>query len=318
MLIVIALNDHLIAMTLQQLRAFLAVVDEGSFRAAARKLAISQAGLTTAIQALERSLGQTLLLRSLRGASLTTAGHRLLPRAQLIEREAQRAADEAARTDDAPGELHVGVGPTPTALLLPRVVPDFRARFPNVSLRLMSGLHERIRPALQQGLLDLALVALPDGAEWPGQARTRLFRSVLTVVGRQGHPMAGAGHLAELQDAHWVLLGSPGGPGGTVTRFFAEHGLPPPRVAATCETFTEVAALLSGTDWLALVPQGIVQRGLIGLPVAPIAVAEQAPGFENYLLKPRQPAPTAAAEAFAGMCVSWARLIAKNDPSVTV
>jgi DNA-binding transcriptional LysR family regulator len=117
MLIVIALNDHLIAMTLQQLRAFLAVVDEGSFRAAARKLAISQAGLTTAIQALERSLGQTLLLRSLRGASLTTAGHRLLPRAQLIEREAQRAADEAARTDDAPGELHVGVGPPPPPFL---------------------------------------------------------------------------------------------------------------------------------------------------------------------------------------------------------
>jgi LysR family transcriptional regulator of abg operon len=303
-------------MTLQQLRAFLAVVEEGSFRGAARRLLISQAGLTTAIQALERSLGQTLLQRSLRGATLTAAGQRLLPRAQLIERETHRAVQEATSADDTAGQLHVGVGPTPTALLLPRVVPDFRARFPNVSLRLTSGLHERLRPALQQGLLDMALVALPDGTAWPGQVRTRLFRSLLTVVGRQGHPLAGAGHLEDVQNAEWVLMGSPGGPGGTVTRFFAEQGLPPPRVAATCETFTEVAALLSGTDWLALLPQGIVHRGLLGLPVVSLMLAERAPSYDNFLLRPRQPAPTAAADAFAAMCVSWSRLIAKSDPGV--
>ncbi|AOW14182.1 LysR family transcriptional regulator [Hydrogenophaga crassostreae] len=303
-------------MTLQQLRAFLAVVEEGSFRGAARRLAISQAGLTTAIQALERSLGQTLLQRSLRGATLTAAGQRLLPRAQLIERETHRAMEEATSADDAAGELHVGVGPTATALLLARVVPDFRARFPNVSLHLTSGLHERIRPALQQGLLDMALVALPDGAEWPGQVRTRLFRSLLTVVGREGHPLAGARQLAELQNADWVLMGSPGGPGGTVTRFFDEQGLPPPRVAATCETFTEVAALLSGTDWLALIPQSIVQRSLIGRPVASLALVERAPGYETFLMRPRQLAPTAAAEAFATMCVSWSRLIAKGAPGL--
>ena len=295
-------------MTLLQLRAFLAVIDEGSFRAAARRLALSQAGLTTSIQALERSLGQTLLRRSVRGASLTDAGQRLLPRAQLIDREARRAADDAGSSQSMGGALHVGVGPTPTAILLPRVVPDFHARHPQVRLRLMSGLHESLRPALQQGLLDMALVTLPDGAQWPGTRRTRLFRSRLTVVGRPGHPLARARTLAELASAEWILMGSPGGPGATVLRLFADRGLQPPRVAATCESFTEVAALLAGTDWLALLPQDLVQHGLLGPSAAPIPIDEQTHAFETYLVLRSEPAPTPAAAAFAAMCRSWARV----------
>lgn len=301
-------------MTLQQLRAFLAVVDEGSFRGAARRLGLSQAGLTTSLQALERTLGQALLQRSMRGTTLTEAGQRLLPRAQAIARESDRALEEARGDGTAAGTLHVGVGPTPTALLLPRVVPDFRVRFPQVGLRLMSGLPERLRPALQQGRIDLALVALPDGAEWPGQRRTRLFRSALCVVGRRGHPRAGARRLADLQDADWLLMGTPGGPGGTVTRYFAEQGLPPPRVAATCESFTEVAVLLAATDWLALLPSGLLQQGLLGPEAVEIPLRERAPRYENALLMPRDPAPTAAAAAFAAMCVSWARVVTRGDP----
>ncbi len=295
-------------MTLQQLRAFLAVVEEGSFRGAARRLGLSQAGLTTSVQALEQSFGQALLRRSVRGVAPTDAGLRLLPRARLIEREAQRALDEAAGARGRGDVLHVGVGPTPTAMLLPSVVPDFHQRFPDVTLRLVPGLYDRLRAGMQQGLLDLALVAVPDGVEWPGMRRTLLLRGTLSVVARSGHPLARARTLAELAQAEWILMGSPGGPGGTVTRLFDEHGLPPPRVAATCEGFTEVGALLAATDWLALLPHDLVAAGLAGPGTVALPLRTRLPRFETCLVTRMEPPPTPAAANFATMCASWARV----------
>jgi DNA-binding transcriptional LysR family regulator len=103
-------------------------------------------------------------------------------------------------------------------------------------------------------------------------------------------------------------MGSPGGPGGTVLRLFSDHGLAPPRVAATCESFTEVAALIAGTDWLALLPRDIPEHGLLGPRVAPIAIRERPHRFDTHLVMRVDPPPTPAAERFAAMCRSWARV----------
>lgn len=87
-------------MTLQQLQAFAAVADCGSFRAASRRLAMSQAGLTTSLQALESSLGVQLLERSVRGTVLTDNGERLLPRARRILGEVRKARQDALLATD--------------------------------------------------------------------------------------------------------------------------------------------------------------------------------------------------------------------------
>ncbi|MGF7135849.1 LysR family transcriptional regulator of abg operon [Paraburkholderia sp. EB58] len=300
-------------MTLQQLRVFLAIVEFGSFRRAARELGVSQAGLTNSLQALEVGLGVTLLLRSAMGVALTPEGKSLLARAQLIDREARRAVEEAhyARGDIG-GTLHVGLGPTPTAALLQLVVPDFHRRFPAVKLKLSSGLYEQLLPPLQQGLIELALTAVPDEGPGPGFKSKTLFRSDLVVVGRRDHPRAAAHSLRDLADCEWILLGSPGGPGGTVTRFHAEQGLPPPRVAATCESFTQLAALISGTDWLALLPAVVTKRGLLGTEVVAIKLKERSQGFENHLVYRADPPLTPAAAAFASMCESGARIVGRG------
>lgn len=299
-------------MTLQQLRAFLAIVEHGSFRRAARELAVSQAGLTNSLQALEAGLGVSLLQRSAHGVSLTADGQSLFPRAQLIDREANRAVEEAQRTRGIQGgTLHVGLGPTPTAVLLPLVVPDFHSRFPTVKLNLTSGFYEHLGPALQQGLVELAVTALPGGSPGPGFVRKVLFKSDLVVVGRPGHPGMAARSLRDLADYQWILLGTPGGPGGTVIGFHDEQGLPAPRVAATCESFTQLAALIAGTDWLALVPAVMVERGLLGSQVASLRLKERAPRFENCLVYRTEPPLTPSATAFAAMCESCARIIGR-------
>lgn len=300
-------------MTLQQLRAFLAIIEHGSFRRAARELGVSQAGLTNSLQALEASLGVSLLQRSAHGVSLTADGQSLFPRAQLIDRESSRAVEEAQLTKGIQGgTLHVGLGPTPTAVLLHLVVPDFHARFPAVKLNLTSGFYEHLWPALQQGLIELAVTAVPDGSPGPGLVRKVLFKSDLVVVGRPNHPRMAARSLRDLVDCEWILLGTPGGPGGTITRFHSELGLAAPRVAATCESFTQLAALIAGTDWLALVPSVMVERGLLGTQVVPMKLKERAPRFENCLVYRTEPPLTPSAAAFAAMCESCARIIGRS------
>ncbi|MGW0038310.1 LysR family transcriptional regulator [Gordonia sp. NPDC003376] len=69
------------------LQVFLAVVEEGSFAAAARKLWISPSRATERVQQLERSLGVSLLDRSSRRLEPTQAGLALVPRAQAVARE---------------------------------------------------------------------------------------------------------------------------------------------------------------------------------------------------------------------------------------
>src|SRR5258708_38868910 len=94
-------------------------------------------------------LGVPIQWRPGQGLGLTAEGKRLLARAQLIAREARRMVDEAQNArGTAGGTLHVGFGPTPSALLLPLVVPDSDARFPPVRLKLTSGFYGHLRHAM--------------------------------------------------------------------------------------------------------------------------------------------------------------------------
>lgn len=89
-------------MTLIQLRVFCAVVEQGSFRAAARALDIGQSTLTQAIQSLEAELGVTLLNRSHQGISVTSLGETFLIRANAIIRDCERAMQDMQQSSGNP------------------------------------------------------------------------------------------------------------------------------------------------------------------------------------------------------------------------
>ena len=74
-------------MNINQLRAFIAVVDHGSFSEAARTTGLSQPAVTMQIQGLESDLGATLLERRYRKVELTEAGRALLPFARRVMSE---------------------------------------------------------------------------------------------------------------------------------------------------------------------------------------------------------------------------------------
>src|ERR1035438_2126388 len=85
--------------TINQLRAFVAVCDQGSFSGAARELNRAQSAISHAIKALESAFDVELFERNTRKATLTAAGRSLLPDARAVMRRALR--DRTSRTSAA-------------------------------------------------------------------------------------------------------------------------------------------------------------------------------------------------------------------------
>ena len=209
--------------------------------------------------------------------------------------------------------LSIGLGPTPTATLLHLVVPDFHKRFPDVRLNLISGVFEHLESALQQGKIELAITAVPPKGLASNLACVELFSSNLTVVAREGHPLAGVASLAELRHTEWVLLGSPGGPGGTVARYFTDHGFAAPPVAATCEAITQMVALVRSTDWMCMIPAVLIEKDLMGRGLVTLKLREAMPQYVNTVLHRREPQLSSAAQAFLAMSQSCARVLSRGS-----
>ncbi|MGC1247253.1 MAG: LysR family transcriptional regulator [Spirulinaceae cyanobacterium] len=145
-------------MRIEQLQAFLAVSETGSFGQAARKCGVTQSTISRQIQALEMELGLPLFHR-LAQAKLTLAGENLLPRATKICKEWQTAAQEIA--DLMAGkqpELCVAAIHSVCSHYLPPVLQQFCTHYPEVQLRVTALGSDRALKVLRDGLVDVAVV----------------------------------------------------------------------------------------------------------------------------------------------------------------
>ncbi|WP_163575525.1 LysR family transcriptional regulator [Halomonas faecis] len=145
-------------MQLKSLRLFMAVVETGSFVAAAERLHTVQSNVTAHIKKLEAELGVQLIDRQGRARS-TSAGRALARHAERI----LTAHDEAVtlfRGDETPrGRLRIGAMETTMALRLPPLLADFHAQHPEVDISLQAGPTADLVTGLVEGDLDCAFVA---------------------------------------------------------------------------------------------------------------------------------------------------------------
>lgn len=149
-----------------ELQAFLHVVEEGSFTAAARRSGLSQPALSAAIARLEADHGARLFERLPRGARPSQAGLALLPhaRATLASLAAGRRA-VAEVSGLAVGEVRLGAGATACTCLLPAALREFRRRHPGLGLRVRELLTPEVPGEVAAGALDLG-IAHGEGEPW--------------------------------------------------------------------------------------------------------------------------------------------------------
>ncbi|HEX9093960.1 MAG TPA: selenium metabolism-associated LysR family transcriptional regulator [Coriobacteriia bacterium] len=121
-----------------QLRAFVSVVEHGSFSEAARVMGLSQPAVTMQIQGLEADLGVTLLERRYRRVEMTEAGRTLLPYARVVLGQLEAAREEIEHlAGSVGGHLLLAASTTPGQYVLPRLLGTFLHTHPDagVSLR---------------------------------------------------------------------------------------------------------------------------------------------------------------------------------------
>ena len=145
-------------MLLRQIKYFQTVVRLGSFSKAADECFISQSAVSQQVQALERELGVTLLVRENRRFSLTPAGEYFYNKSLFLTEELERLCRETARLAGQQGStLRLGYLSGYGGRELQRAIAAFTAQWPNVSVDISHGTHEDLYDLLRQGEVDIVL-----------------------------------------------------------------------------------------------------------------------------------------------------------------
>lgn len=284
-------------MKLDQLEHLLAIVEQGSLRAAARRLELPQPALTRSIRALERELGAPLFLREQSGMTLTAAGRRFHTRASVIANEARRARDEVSQEmGDDQGTVVCCLSIMPHVGMLPQAFAPFRQRYPQVRMRILEGLFPDVEAGLRDGSVDFYLGAAPPEPPAPGLVSRRLFGNTRAVVARKGHPLARAATLRELAEAEWATPSLAYRAEEDLAGVFEAHGLPPPRVVLAVRSALSLMVALAHSDLLAMLPSQWEGFALACNALHVISVREMLPAPDIVLIH-RAGAPlTPAAE----------------------
>lgn len=122
-----------------ELTAFREIAQQGSFRKAADLLGVSRSALSHVIKGLEARVGTQLLRRTTRSVSLTPAGERLLSGlSPLLTGLEQLLSEISGDSEHLYGEVRINGSEGAIALLLEKIVPTFRQRYPGITLDLVS------------------------------------------------------------------------------------------------------------------------------------------------------------------------------------
>ena len=123
---------------LSELTAFIAIAEERSFRAAARKLGVSPSALSHAMRNLEARLGARLFNRTTRSVALTETGEKLLQRAQPAIADLEDAVNEVGSARNRPsGSIRISAAEAGAKPLIQHVLPDFLATYPDIHVEIV-------------------------------------------------------------------------------------------------------------------------------------------------------------------------------------
>jgi LysR family hydrogen peroxide-inducible transcriptional activator len=194
--------------TLRQLQYAIALADTLNFRKAAEQCHVSQPSLSAQLAELEEAIGVRLFERDRRRVLVTSAGAGVIERARLllrcaddVERSARSAADPFA------GTMTIGIIPTVSPYLLPRIAPVLRREYPRLHLLWSEEKTAALAHRLQAGALDAMIVARE--ADLGDVDLEVIARDRFVLAGSRTHPLmrtARPARTSELRGEDVLLL----------------------------------------------------------------------------------------------------------------
>ncbi|WP_253376932.1 LysR substrate-binding domain-containing protein [unidentified bacterial endosymbiont] len=246
-------------MQFRLMRNFITVAEELHMHRAAERLNMAQPALSQQIKTLEERLGVILFSRANRRLTLTPAGEAFLSKSRMAIAMTEQAILDARQT--ARGEQGVlNLGCVSSAMFdskLPTLLRQTHARWPAVTISLMTGNVQTLYAAVQSNQLDVAIIRAPLPL-LPDCLQSRPFSAEKTVLAVYAHhPLADstALTLASVIDEKWISLRDPEGMGLEQYFWDACHGAGfQPNVVQNASDVPTVISLVSAGFGIALLP----------------------------------------------------------------
>lgn len=182
-------------MDLRQLRVFTEVARLESFTRAAEFLHIAQSAVSISIRKLEEELELTLLNRQEKCVTLTAEGERLHAHALQILGYCAAAKEEMSELKEfGSGEVRIGIPPMMSSYYFPKIIAEFRKRYPNLKLSISGEGAANIQKMIIKGELDVGVIAGHKVAE--GLDCLHFLREEVVACAPLGHPMAARASIA--------------------------------------------------------------------------------------------------------------------------
>ena len=212
-------------LSLNQVRTFLEVAATGSVRIAAERLVISQPAVSSALAALQKTVGSAIVKRDGRGVRLTPAGERLAVYGRRIFALLDEAvAETRAAANPRSRRLSLAAVPTAAEQLLPELLSGFQAQREPVDLELEVANKDQVWERLAHWEADLVLAGRPpQHAQFVSLA---IRSNAVVIVG----PSNCTYSTAELARATWLLREPGSGTRETTEFVLTELGITPPAV----------------------------------------------------------------------------------------
>ena len=174
--------------SIKQLKYLCAVAEYRHFSKAAAACHVTQSTLSAAIQELESQLGVKIFERNKKTVMITSLGTKLLMQARIVLGDVEDFVG-IARAHEAPlvGDLRLGVIPTIGPFLLPAILSELRKSFDKLKLYLKEEMSAELVGQLQQGQLDLIILAFP--LPLPDMETVSLFKDEFLLCLPPGHEL---------------------------------------------------------------------------------------------------------------------------------
>jgi LysR family transcriptional regulator, regulator for genes of the gallate degradation pathway len=237
-----------------QMRALLAIAENGSFGAAARALAMSEPSIHRAARELERVLRRPLFCRTAHGLTATKPAAELARRIRLAVQELARAVEEIEASQGLTrGRIGLGLLPLAGAFFVARALKDLGEVYPDTRIEVIDGTFDFLIERLRSGVIDFIIGPVRGLDPSLGVVETVLFDDPYALVVRRGHPLTRKRQISrqDLLAYDWVVP-PPDTPRRAVydALFAGLHSMPRSTLQTSSPNLTR--AILSETDRITL------------------------------------------------------------------
>lgn len=227
-------------MDFEKCKILVALDEERCISKACVKLYLSQPTLSQMLQRIEQQLGYELFDRGRSGLTPTYAGEQYIKMCRQVLDLKRRVDDEVSEHYHRKGrKLTLGLSTTWSRVLLPKLLPDFHKRFPEVELNVKLSTSDYVPDLILKGEVDLGIVVQAlDGTLHPDMEYTFLFDDEILVALHKDNPLARRGEKKEgcdypylspeaLANEKYILSPPEGKLRQSADYFFAAHGIIP-------------------------------------------------------------------------------------------